>query len=255
MLQENEVKILFVTASVSMARELLTALQKDKKTSEQKAKFKITPVSDGLRMMDQISKHDFDLIIVEEDFVTSPATQWIKKINRISEMKEVPTEAPPIAISLNFEKTPNELKALVGVGFAEIFVRPFDMAIIVQKIDQVLPDKSVLDSPGLYRMETNEPVSVAVSQIIETISEVEVIILSSTQATTGDVVSLYGKPFSEKGENREVVGVCTKCIESRNKSYPFRVTYRLQGITPSLSKNIRNWIKTASVQNAANRIA
>ena len=251
MLPENGLKIGYLTSMIQSARDLLLSIQKLKKAGD--PAIQVFPATDTLRLLELIGRHQFDLIILEEELIEGPQSEWVKKIESAIKFKDVNLSLPPMILLLGAERKPEDLKTLLGRGFNDVITRPVDQPIFIQKIDRLIPKAAILSESQFFRMETTGEVRVAISQAFESVSETDAVILSNSQTKVGDVVSLFGEPFNDGMPNREVVAVCLSCVASNNPVHPFRILFSLQGITPQLSQSIRKWIKSESARLAMRR--
>lgn len=249
----NETKIGYLTSSISAARDLLSSLNSGKAPLEN-TPIQVYPALDTLRLMEHISRHNFSLLIVEEELMNALPKDWLSKLERTIKNKDQSAELPPILLILKENKNANDLRLLLSIGFAGIVTRQLDNSILLQKIDKLIPEAKILSENQFYKMQTENPVRVAICQVFESISETEATLLSNKLYLPGEVVSLFGEPFDNATENQEVVAVCTVCETTGNSLYPYRVIFHLQGITPAVAQSIRKWIKDESARQAMARL-
>jgi DNA-binding NarL/FixJ family response regulator len=245
----NEIKIAFLTRDLVFVRELLAALKRTEDTLALKERFKIFPVSDSLRFVELCTKHSFDLLLVEEEFVTGDPVEWLKKTEKAIALHSFGKRPPTLLVSAT-EKNPDQIRLALTAGFSEVMIRPMDVPVLLQAMHRLLPTKTLIKEQQLFKMSASDTVNVAQPMTFESISETEMIAIGSRQFASGEILSLYAPPFDDT-QKREVIALCGISVATDSSDKLFRTTFYLQGITPSLSKSIRKWIQSTSAKAKA----
>jgi CheY-like chemotaxis protein len=246
----DEIKIAFLTSNLNCAREILNIIKKQESSPSKQDRFKLHPATDSVKLIELCTNHKFDIILIEEDFVDCLGSEWLARIDRAVALKGNGPR-PPVILFSPAERSPGQLKTRLQEGFNDVMIKPLDMPILLQTIDRRIPDKNVLSEAPLFKLQTTDIVNVAVTMTFEAISESEITIVGDRQYGPGDIVGLYAGPFDE-ASSKEIVAVCSSSVLIAAGGNKYRSTFNLQGITHTLSRNIRKWIQsTCAKQRSA----
>lgn len=242
--EELKVKIVILCHLVQVAKDLSLSLKGLSKGDSDR--FKVIPCTSTIQLLKIASEQkDIDLIIADESLVNDSFDSWVKRTLSALRMNQEAVNLPPLMLMLEVEKNPKYIREALGAGFSEVGVKPYDMSLMLEKINRLLPDKQILRENQVYAMPCMEDVNVAETMLLESCSESEAVLLTNRDFSVGEITSFYSCPFLET--EKEIVAVCTGSLLIDHPKFPYRVTFRLQGLTPELTTRIRKWIKSSSL--------
>lgn len=193
------------------------------------------------KAVEYLRKAKYDFIMVDQNTITgmTPA-EWIQALFKEIEGGFTRKEELKVFLVTGNTVANNELENFLIGGFDDVFIKPLDMPIIAQKINNITGTDFSKENQ-LFFAKTNSPIKIAYPYQLDGLSEAGCRIVLSEKLEPGEVFTVIIPEFERFGI-REIVSkvLSSKEIDKENSSFMTNINF--VGIQPSVSKTIRKWM-------------
>lgn len=174
-------------------------------------------------------------VLVDEDFLTedTPAT-FLKKITDILTEAKVSLDVP--LILLRTTSSLEETQDLVRSGWMDVFMKPLDRALTLQKLNLMNPKLPLFDEEILFTMGFGKNVNLAFVYSAKSLSEFGMKIESTSSIENRKVLQVL-----IPGVEEALAAVTLACKKLGDDK--FEIELMFVGITPGQTQNIRKLIR------------
>lgn len=200
------------------------------------------------KAVEMLKKTKYDFVLVDQVCMGSVAPQeWIQSLYKeIEGGVTKPTELKVFLLA-NGTASASDLESYLVAGYDDIFIKPLDMPIVAQKINNITGIEFSKENQ-LYFAPITSSVKLAYRYSLEGLSEAGAKVLLDRRLSAGEVFSIIIPEF-EKFEIREIVAKVISCKESTKFKDKFTANINFVGIQPSVTKNIRRWMVEEYIKN------
>lgn len=193
------------------------------------------------KSVEMLRKAKYDFIIVDQACMGSTLPQeWIQSLYK--EMDGGTTKASDLKVFLlaNNSVSNNDLETYLIAGFDDVFIKPLDMPIIAQKINNITGVEFSKENQ-LYFAPITSPVKLAYRYDLEGLSEAGCKVVIDERLKAGEVFTMIIPEF-EKFGIKEIVAKVIGCKEHPKHKDKFTANVNFVGIQPTVTKTIRRWM-------------
>lgn len=165
----------------------------------------------------------------------SPAEPWLKELHEALKKTQYNSEVPVIYICSKTDLT--KTKNIMRAGFTDVFLKPLDQSLFLQKMNLYNKKIPLSDSSLLFDLETAQDIDVGFCFKTKSISEYGVRITCNKPLEIGSVVSVYSSFLEEN-----IAAVVKDAKKISDSEYIVFMMY--VGVTPSQTQAIRKYIRT-----------
>ena len=193
------------------------------------------------KAVEMLRKARYDFILVDQVCMgTLNPQDWISHLfkeieggqTKVSELKVF------LLASTNLNNT--DLENYLIAGYDDVFIKPLDMPIVSQKINNVTGVEFSKENQ-LYFAPITSPVKLAYRYDLEGLSEAGGKVIVDEQLKIGDVFTIIIPEF-EKFGIREIVAKVINCKTHPKQEGKFTANINFVGIQPTVTKTIRRWM-------------
>ncbi len=193
------------------------------------------------KAVENLKKTKYEFIMVDQACMGSTTPQeWIQAL--YNEMDGGTTKGTELKIFLlaNSNLSNNDLENCLIAGYDDVFIKPLDMPIVAQKINNITGIEFSKENQ-LYFAPITSPVKLAYRYDLEGLSEAGAKVLIDERLAAGEVFTIIIPEF-EKFGIREIVAKVINCKESQKHKGKFTANINFVGIQPAVTKTIRRWM-------------
>ena len=209
----------------------LNALQ----TTNKDTTYRIFPGISKEKVKEYSEKYQLHSILVEEEFMDQPAEAWLKEFQESLKKTQYNSEVPIVSICSKTDLAKS--RNLVRSGFTDVFLKPLDQSLFLQKMNLYNKKIPLSDNSLLFSLETSQNVDVGFFFKTKSISEYGVRVISNKTLAPGSVVTIYSGFMEEN-----VAAVVKDVAKIKEDEYVVFMMY--VGVTPSQTQAIRKFIRT-----------
>lgn len=158
---------------------------------------RVFPCSSFLKLRECIEGSIFDAVLVEETLNDSFESTWIKQIR--SNLISKGDSRSILFFLLSRERNPGEIRLAINQGFKDLFIKPVDISLVLQKLQLYLPRKRFLREDLLFTMGVDGEADLLLHGKIIRASEFGVTILTTRQLGEDDILTMSAEMLTEPG--------------------------------------------------------
>jgi hypothetical protein len=193
------------------------------------------------KAVEMLKKAKYNFILIDQTVMGSTLPQeWIQ--NLYKEMDGGSTAPAELKIFLlaNNNLSNNDLENYLISGYDDVFIKPLDMPIVAQKINNITGLEFSKENQ-LYFAPITSPVKLAYRYDLEGLSEAGAKVVVDEELNAGDVFTIIIPEF-EKFGIREIVAKVISCKVHPKHAGKFSLSVNFVGIQPTVTKTIRRWM-------------
>jgi CheY-like chemotaxis protein len=200
------------------------------------------------KAVEYLRKAKYDFVMVDQACITgSTPVEWIQLLQK--EISGGFTQLEELKMFLITSNTVAnaDLENYLVAGFDDVFIKPLDMPIVSQKINNITGAEFSKENQ-LYFAQINTPVKIAYRYELDGLSEAGCRVLTNEKLEIGEVFTVIIPEFERFGV-REIVSKVLSSREHINKPGSYLANVNFVGIQPSISKSIRKWMVEDYIKN------
>jgi hypothetical protein len=200
------------------------------------------------KAVEYLRKAKYDFILIDQGCITGiTPMEWVQLLakeihggfTKIEELKMFLITSNTVANA--------DLENYLIAGFDDIFIKPLDMPIISQKINNITGSEFSKENQ-LYFAQINSPIKIAYRYELDGLSEAGCRVLINEKLDNGEVFTVIIPEFERFGV-REIVSKVLSSREHEKKPGHYLTNVNFVGIQPSISKSIRKWMVEDYIKN------
>lgn len=193
------------------------------------------------KAVELLRQTEFNFIIVDQScIVGSDPKEWIESFHKV--LQGGATNPSQLKTFLLANNLPNndDLEVFLRAGYDDVFIKPLDMPIIAQKINNIA---NIFFSSGnqLYFAPITSTVKLAFRYQLDGLSEAGAHLVMDHPIEIGTVFTVIIPEF-EKFGIREIVAKVLNSVPHPKKPNKHSVDINFVGIQPNVTKTIRRWM-------------
>ncbi len=193
------------------------------------------------KAVEQLKKAKYQFMIIDQACMGSATPQeWLQSL--YTEMEDGATNSKEMRVFLlaNSNLNNNDLENCLIAGYDDVFIKPLDMPIVAQKINNITGLEFSKENQ-LYFAPITSSVKLAYRYDLEGLSEAGAKIVIDERLSAGEVFTVIIPQFESFGI-REIVAKVINCKEHQKHKDKFTANINFVGIQPSVTKTIRRWM-------------
>lgn len=193
------------------------------------------------KAVEQLKKAKFNFMLIDQACMGSTTPQeWLQSL--YTEMEGGVTQPKELKVFLIANSNLNnaDLENCLIAGYDDIFMKPLDMPIVAQKINNITGLEFSKENQ-LYFAPINSPVKLAYRYDLEGLSEAGAKVVIDERLASGEVFTIIIPQFETFGI-REIVSKVISCKEHQKHKDKFTASINFVGIQPAVTKAIRRWM-------------
>lgn len=193
------------------------------------------------KAVEMLRKNKYDFIMVDQACMgaTSPQ-EWIQALYKEIDGGVTKINELRVFLLANNSLSNNDLENFLIAGFDDVFIKPLDMPIVAQKINNITGIEFSKENQ-LYFAPITSPVKLAYRYDLEGLSEAGAKVVVDERLKSGEVFTMIIPEF-EKFGIREIVAKVISCKEHTKLKDRFTASINFVGIQPTVTKTIRRWM-------------
>ncbi len=199
------------------------------------------------KVIDYLRKAKYDFIMVDQNTITTTPAEWIQTLEKEIHGGFTKFEELKVFLITANAPTNNELENYLIAGFDDVFIKPLDMAIVAQKINNVTGSEFSKENQ-LFFAKTNSAVKIAYRYQLDGLSEAGCRI-SLPEKLPPDLVFTVIIPEFERFGIKEIVSKVLGSHPHDKDPNLFVNSINFVGIHPTVSKTIRKWMVEDYIKN------
>ncbi len=193
------------------------------------------------KAVEMLRKAKYDFIMVDQACMGATVPQeWIQALYKEIDGGVTKSSELKVFMLANNTVNNNDLENYLIAGFDDVFIKPLDMPIIAQKINNVTGVDFSKENQ-LYFAPITSPVKLAYRYDLEGLSEAGAKVVIDERLRAGEVFTMIIPEF-EKFGIREIVAKVITCKEHQKQKEKFTASINFVGIQPTVTKTIRRWM-------------
>lgn len=200
------------------------------------------------KAVEYLRKAKYDFVMVDQACITSiTPMEWVQLLRK--EMEGGFTKAEELKMFLLTANTVAnaDLENYLVAGFDDVFIKPLDMPIVSQKINNITGVEFSKENQ-LYFAQINTPVKIAYRYELDGLSEAGCRVLINEKLDNDEVFTVIIPEFERFGIT-EIVSKVLSSREHEKKPGYYVTNINFVGIQPSISKSIRKWMVEDYIKN------
>lgn len=230
----NYVNLLVIGTDIAFARQVLAALQTVQADNKDKT-YRVFPGANKEKALEVVEKYQLHSIIVDEVFIQDTTPDFWVRDFRDALKKFTQNATVPIVFAC-METNGERTRALVNAGWRDVFLKPLDTSLFIQKMHIFNPAIPLLTEDLLFTWDTDRPADVALRFKVRKISEFGMTVEATTSVSVGSIVSIK-TDFLETALSAQVL----ECKKSGDTNFALELIFI--GLLPSETQAIRKFIR------------
>ncbi len=188
-----------------------------------------------------LKKAKYDFVMVDQACMGSMIPQeWLQTL--FKEIEDGFTKKSDLKVFLlsNNNLNNNDLENCLIAGYDDVFIKPLDMPIVAQKINNITGVEFSKENQ-LYFAPITSSVKMAYRYELEGLSEAGAKVLVDEQLKDGEVFTMIIPEFEKFGV-KEIVAKTINCTPHQKIKDMFTANVNFVGIQPNVTKSIRRWM-------------
>jgi len=193
------------------------------------------------KAVEQLKKTKYSFIIIDQACMGSSSPQeWLQSLyTEMDGGTTIPKELKVFLLA-NSNMSNSDLENCLIAGFDDVFIKPLDMPIVAQKINNITGLEFSKENQ-LYFAPITSPVKLAYRYDLEGLSEAGAKVVIDERLAAGEVFTIIIPQFENFGI-REIVAKVINCKEHQKHKDKFTASINFVGIQPAVTKTIRRWM-------------
>jgi hypothetical protein len=193
------------------------------------------------KTVEMLKKAKYQFILVDQACMGSVnPLEWIQSLFKEIEGGETHAEELRVFLVASNALSNNDLESFLIAGYDDIFIKPLDMPIVAQKINNITGIEFSKESQ-LYFAPITSPVKLAYRYDLEGLSEAGAKVVVDEELKAGEVFTIIIPEF-EKFGIREIVAKIISCKPHQKQKDKYTANINFVGIQPTVTKSIRRWM-------------
>lgn len=192
------------------------------------------------KLLDQIAKQKFDVILVELDAEASLPSDWIFKLR--AQHQTIFESGRTLFIQISSHAEAQSLRLSLSRGYIDVVSSPVDISLLLQKLQLYLRDKRFLKENLLFSMDMSEECEVSISGKIIKAAEYGATILTDREFPLDQVITIHSK-MPTAGDDTEPMIARVVGVNRANGPGNYFVAVAFVGTSKRDLTNIRIWLR------------
>lgn len=242
----NKTAFIFVYDSMTGVHTIDSYLKSEESKNGSAPKMALAPHRP--KAVEYLRKAKYDFIMIDQACMagTTPA-EWLVALNKEIQGGFTKTEELKKFLVTANAVDNAELENYLIAGFDDVFIKPLDMPIISQKINNITGSEFSKENQ-LYFAKINTPCKIAYRYDLDGLSEAGCRVVMTEKLEPGEVFTVIIPEFERFGI-KEIVSKVLTTREHEKKPGYFLTNINFVGIQPSISKSIRKWMVEDYIKN------
>lgn len=238
--------ILLLSTDLKLAKDLQAAARLCRES------YTVYPCPNSQKFMESGLKYKINVVLIDENFSSTVALDWVDKL-RSALSKELGNNKAPFFL-LSGEKNLEDIRNALLQGYTDIFIKPIDISMLLQKLHIYLPDAKLLKDDLLFSMNVNDDVQIAISGKVVKASEYGATIETDKSFEKGEIYTLIAPmlaPDESPTPGLSLVRVLSS--EPVNRGGNYLTTFTFLGPPKGMLTAVRIWLKKQYIKSYNDR--
>lgn len=242
----NKTAFIFIYDNISVVHTVDAFLKSEESKNGSAAKMALA--QHRPKAIEFLRKAKYDFVLVDQACITGMTPiEWIQNLRKEMHGGFTKEEELKMFLVTASAVANNDLENYLIGGFDDVFIKPLDMPIIAQKINNITGTEFSKENQ-LYFAQINTPVKIAYRYDLEGLSEAGCRVVINEKLEVGEVFTVIIPEFERFGI-KEIVSKVLSSRESDKKPGHFITNINFVGIQPTISKSIRKWMVEDYIKN------
>lgn len=192
------------------------------------------------KLLDQITKQKFDVVLVELDSESSLPSDWIFKLR--AQHRPLFESGCTLFVLISSHSEAQSLRLSLSRGYVDVVSSPVDISLLLQKLQLYLRDKRFLKENLLFSMDMSEDCEVSISGKIIKAAEYGATILTDREFPLDQIITIHSK-MPTAGDDTEPMIARVVGVNRANELGNFFVAIAFVGTSKRDLSNIRIWLR------------
>lgn len=230
----NYVNILVIGTDLGFAKQVQNALATVAANNPDKT-YRVFPGTEEKKTSEFLEKYKMHSILIQEENVGENGVEgWVKKFK--DDVKKYPSNVAAPLVFVAPQTTNEKTRKLMRLGFVDVFLKPLDNSLFVQKMNLFNKEIKILAEDILFTNESDHEVDLAFNYKTKSFSEYGLRVDANKPLDPGTLVTVAA-PFLEE----RVVAVVRDSVKVSETSYLIQMMF--VGMPPSETQAIRRFIR------------
>jgi CheY-like chemotaxis protein len=200
------------------------------------------------KAVEYLRKAKYDFVMIDQACITGMTPmEWIQLLRKEIHGGFTKVEELKMFLITSNAVANNDLENYLIAGFDDVFIKPLDMPIVSQKINNITGADFSKENQ-LYFAQINTPVKIAYRYELDGLSEAGCRVVINEKLDNGEVFTVIIPEFERFGIREIVAKVLTSREHDKKPGY-YLTNVNFVGIQPSISKSIRKWMVEDYIKN------
>lgn len=230
----NYVNILVIGTDLGFAKQVQSALSSVAANNPDKT-YRVFPGTEDKKTFEYLEKYKMHSVLIQEENVGEHGPEgWVKKYK--DDIKKYPSNVDAPLVFIAAQTTNEKTRKLIRLGFVDVFLKPLDNSLFVQKMNLFNKEIKILSEDILFTNESDHEVDLAFNYKTKSFSEYGMKVEASKPLEPGTLINVTA-PFLE----HRVVAVVRENTKISDTS--FFISMMFVGVSPSETQAIRRFIR------------
>lgn len=203
----------------------------------------ILPAASAEKLAEYKQKFLIHAVLIDDEIIDPLNKNLLTRLR--STLGDRGTDIPFFLFSA--ERESRTYGSILKTGYADIFLKPMDVSMFLQKLQIHLPQQPILKDRLLYSMNTNAEIEIAFTCELIAAAEYGARVIFNRSLQVGEVVSLHGDLF---GETTEIVtGRVMSCVPRAGDKSKYEAFLVFVAPKKEIMRAIRLWIKREYIKS------
>lgn len=230
----NYVNVLVVGTDLAFAKSVQNALQTVQADNPDK-NYRIFPGINKEKILEYTEKFQLHSVLVDEDYIndTTPES-WLKDLRELLK-KNPQNQGIPVILACT-KGDASKTRKLLQAGWRDLFMKPLDTSIFLQKMHLYNPAIPLLTEDLLFTWDTDKEADIALRLKTKSLSEIGMKV-ETAAAVAPNTVVMVKMDFLEAPLTAQV----QTCAKVNDSSFTLELLF--MGLNPAETQAIRRFIR------------
>ncbi len=213
--------------------------------------FVVYPCSNFEKFCEYLDKHKMDAVLVDELFNSVQETKWISDL-RSKYGEKLAVDQTSFFLVCQ-EHNLKQISQILSQGYKDLFVKPIDLTMMLQKLQIYLPKKQFLKENLLFTMGVNSEMEIQIRGKMIRASEFGATILTNRPLGENEVLTVSSEMLTASGSEEKqssLARVLYSIPHKLSNAYETGITFI--GPSKSMLTSIRLWIRKKFIESSEN---
>lgn len=230
----NYVNILVIGTDLGFAKQVQAALSSVAANNPDKT-YRVFPGTEEKKTFEYLEKYKMHSVLIQEENLGDHGPEgWIKKYRE--DIKKYPSNATAPLVFIAAQTTNDKTRKLIRLGFVDVFLKPLDNSLFVQKMNLFNKEIAILGEDILFTNESDHEVDLAFNYKTKSFSEYGMKVEAPKPLDPGTLITVSA-PFLED----RVIAIVRENTKISDTQY--MISMMFVGVSPSETQAIRRFIR------------